>query len=330
MAPRTHIAEPKAQGLGSPGCGVAEMQRRRLLLAASEVIGQNGLDAASVGAICSYAGVSRRTFYDLFEHREACLLAALKDGVERLRRCLLDRVDAAAPWESRMRAGLMALLERLDGEPSLARMCLIEALKGSPAVLAYRRQVLDELVAEVDRGRLGCGREVEPVALTAESIVGGVLAVLHARLFEHDRPSLIAMLNPLMSMIVQPYRGSSAAKRERERPKPSSRPRTAGVLSASARVGRDPFKGLSIRLTYRTARVLEMIDAQPGASNRQVGEAAGVHDQGQISRLLHRLQRNGLIANQGGDQAKGGANAWRLTERGRAIHVTINAAQNAA
>jgi hypothetical protein len=45
---------------------------------------------------------------------------------------------------------------------------------------------------------------------------------------------------------------------------------------------------------------------------------AGVDDQGQISRLLARLERLELLRNTGGE-AQGGPNAWELTPRGQEI-----------
>ncbi len=79
----------------------------------------------------------------------------------------------------------------------------------------------------------------------------------------------------------------------------------------------DPLRELDMRLTYRTVRVLLAIDAIGGRgsppSNRQVATAAGISDQGQISKLLARLQPLGLIGNTGGDHAKGEPNAWSLT-----------------
>ena len=56
-----------------------------------------------------------------------------------------------------------------------------------------------------------------------------------------------------------------------------------------------------MRLTYRTVRVLLAIAQHPGASNRQIGEDAGVHDQGQISKLLTRLHKLGLVDNIAGE-----------------------------
>ncbi len=74
-----------------------------------------------------------------------------------------------------------------------------------------------------------------------------------------------------------------------------------------------------IRLTYRTARVLTAIAEYPGASNREVATRAGIVDQGQVSKLLGRLLRLGLIANTGDDTSRGAPNAWRLTELGERV-----------
>jgi DNA-binding MarR family transcriptional regulator len=70
------------------------------------------------------------------------------------------------------------------------------------------------------------------------------------------------------------------------------------------------------RLTYRTARVLAAIEDYPGASNREVAERAGIVDQGQISKLLSRLEARQLIEKLGEGKTRGAPNAWRLTEQG--------------
>jgi chromosome segregation and condensation protein ScpB len=74
-----------------------------------------------------------------------------------------------------------------------------------------------------------------------------------------------------------------------------------------------------MRVTYRTMRVLTVIATQPGLCNSEVGERAGVKDQGQISKLLARLARLGLVENTRRGQAKGLPNAWRLTPRGEQL-----------
>lgn len=62
---------------------------------------------------------------------------------------------------------------------------------------------------------------------------------------------------------------------------------------------------------------------QPGSSNRDIGAAAGMSDQSQISKLLNRLEGFGLIANVGEGQVKGAPNAWHLTERGEQLERSL-------
>jgi DNA-binding MarR family transcriptional regulator len=71
-----------------------------------------------------------------------------------------------------------------------------------------------------------------------------------------------------------------------------------------------------MRLTYRTVRVLTFIGEHPGASNREIAEGAGIADQGQISKLLTRLERLQLVHNIGEGQIMGSSNEWYLTDRG--------------
>jgi DNA-binding MarR family transcriptional regulator len=86
-----------------------------------------------------------------------------------------------------------------------------------------------------------------------------------------------------------------------------------------------------MRLTYRTIRVLLAIAELGGRgstdgrapSNREVAAAAGIADQGQISKLLARLQALGVVENTGGDHAKGEPNAWSLTSKGRDVAYAI-------
>jgi hypothetical protein len=135
-------------------------------------------------------------------------------------------------------------------------------------------------------------------------------------LLEPDAPPPITLLNPLMSTIVLPYLGPAPANQELQRPAPS-----APLSSPTNRtVSHDALEGVEMRVTYRTLRVLATIAESPGASNRQIADRAGVADQGQISKLLARLERLELIHNTGEGQPHGEPNAWTLTPRG--THIT--------
>jgi AcrR family transcriptional regulator len=315
------------------------MQRRRLLLAFGEVVSASGLEAATVGRVCQRAAVSRRTFYELFSDREDCLLAAFDQATERFARRIRPVFKAKAPWRERIRNALSLLLEQLDADPDMARLCIVEAPRAGHDLLERRRQVLETLATAVDEGRGQTRSGTGPPPLTAQGVVGGVLSVIHSRLIESS-PSLAAgssgngrtrlagatgtrgtgalvdLTNPLMAMIVHPYLGPAAAQKELERPAPP-------VPRNLPRNGADPFKGLPIRFTYRTARVLDTIASEPGASNRHIADTSGIADEGQMSRLLRRLEGCELVENQGEGHAKGEPNAWTLTQRGQAIQAAI-------
>ena len=66
------------------------------------------------------------------------------------------------------------------------------------------------------------------------------------------------------------------------------------------------------------AAVAELSAQGSDPNNREVSDAAGVSDQGQISKLLARLEGHGLLQNTGG-HTQGIPRAWRLTPRGEEI-----------
>ncbi|HWY19056.1 MAG TPA: TetR/AcrR family transcriptional regulator [Solirubrobacteraceae bacterium] len=310
----------------SPRVQVAGMQRSRLLSAAVATVDELGYARASVAHITARARVSRRTFYDLFENREDCLSAVLEDVLGRVEDELSGARLDGLPWRERVRTGLLTILAFFDREPVLARVCVVQALGGGPRVLADREEILARVARVLDQGRREGVRAGECPSLTAEGLVGAAFAIVYARLLRGDREPLTGLLGDLMGMIVLPYLGPAAARREQVRAVPAPAiGQTARVVRKTARVQSDPLEGIPMRLTYRTALVLERVAQNPGASNRLIGEQADVYDQGQISKLLGRLERIGLLANTGEGHAKGEPNAWRLTERGLRVTESFRA-----
>jgi AcrR family transcriptional regulator len=356
---RVRMRRPGTPGPRGGGVYVTELQRARLLDAAFAVVSEDGYRRMTARRVSGRAGVSNKTFYDLFTDREDCFLAAFDHAVDELAAVVLPAWEGEREWATAVRAGLGALLGFLDGEPALRRLVFVEALGAGPRVLARRVEVLGVLQGAVDQGRAGvkAGREL-PV-LTAEGVVGAAFGVIHTRLFQEsgwggasrpgverpahpakcalhtsdrgrrpiirDRPAppIVALLNELMAAIVLPYRGHSAAARELLRPAPEptvlvGRERLGASLTAAG-VGR---ARIPFRLTVRTHRVLcavgELAGRGSDPNNREVSDAAGVSDQGQISKLLARLEGHGLLQNTGGS-TQGIARAWRLTPRGEEI-----------
>jgi AcrR family transcriptional regulator len=325
MATRVATKVPSRRRGASPRVQVSEMQRTRLLSAAVVTVEELGWSGASVAHITARARVSRRTFYDLFENREDCLLAVLDEVVGRVERELAEARLSELSWRERIRAGLWTILCFLDREPVLARVCVAQALRGGPRVLARREQILARLADALDEGRNGeNGRACPP--LTAEGLVGAVFSIVYARSTRSERKPLADLFGELMGMLVLPYSGPAVARREQDRPVPPvPAPATSAPKTDSVPIEQDPLRDVPMRLTYRTARVLETIAERPGVSNRLVGELAGVPDQGQISKLLARLERLGLAANTGDGHSKGESNAWSLTTLGQRVTAHLGA-----
>jgi AcrR family transcriptional regulator len=262
--------------------------------------------------VIARAGVSRGAFHELFADREACLLAAFDLAVERAGARMAAAYRAQPRWRDGIRAGLAAFLGFLEDEPALGRLCVLDAIGAGEDVVRRRAHVLALLVQVVDEGRRerpAATAELQPVI--AEGAIGAVVSVIQNRLLLDDGRPLMELFGAMACMIVLPYLGPAAARRELMRPpprvwrdveRPSSRPVAGGPHGAG--------------ITYRTARVLAAIADYPGASNREIAERAGIVDQGQVSKLLARLASAELITNMGERSSRGAPNSWRLTPGG--------------
>lgn len=283
-----------------------------------EVAAERGVAHVTVADVVALAGVSRRTFYELYENIDQCLEAtielAFRRASEAVERAYLEAGDA---WQERVRAALTALLCFFDREPSTGVLLLGEWQHAGPVALRRRSGALASLVKALDEGgdasRNGRGG-LSP--LTAEALAGATCFIVGERLRDPRRGGpLTELVASLMSFIVLPYLGPAAARRELEQPARNDR---RGVR---ARPMPATHEQINMRLTYRTLKVLTAVGEHPRSSNRFISDAAGIVDQGQASKLLARLKRSGLIENVNAKAAKKGApNAWRLTVAGEQLH----------
>ncbi len=301
------------------------IQRARIVSAMVEVASEHGFLGAAVGRVVKRAGVSRRTFYDLFEGREDCFVAAFDWGVEQIAVQMAEARARESSWRDGVRASLASLLVFLDAEPQLARVCVVEALGAGTLVLQRRAAVLRELADALRSGapRVRGAGDPEPPLLTAEAVLGGGFSVIHTQLsLPGDAPPLTDLLRQLMALIVLPYLGAAAAGDELARPAPEfpAPPRSAREPGTSRRI----LERLNMRLTYRTVRCLLFVAEHPGASNRAVATGAEIADEGQASRLLMRLAGLDLLARE--LPRSGHPNAWRLTPQGEQVLQALQSA----
>jgi AcrR family transcriptional regulator len=194
---------------------VVQSQRERLLDAMIRVVAEKGYAATTIADVTKAAGVSRTTFYELFEDKEACFLDAYDSMVDRLVR----RVTAAyegqdTPWPERARVGLAALLEALAAEPELARLAFVDVGSAGPAAQRRYRAAVQRFSPLFDEGRdfAPGGRALPPN--TSRMAIGGVTGLIAEELVAGRAKQLPDLLSDALFATLMPYVGPYAAARE--------------------------------------------------------------------------------------------------------------------
>ena len=285
-----------------------------MLGAALRTVEEGGLGQLTAGKIIKRARVSRTAFYEFFSGAEDCFLAAMRDVLAEAETLLAAAYMTEEDPRRGTRAAVGALLGYCEHNRGLARAVFVELAAGGPALLELRGGTLAAAASAIDRA-LGGGGDQAPAKLAARASAGAFAELLHARLLYGPDGSLRGLRGELMAVLVMPQLGRRAACEEL-----SASPPVAGGGRAPVDAASNPFAHLGTRLTYRTVRVLIAIAELPGASNREIALHAGISDQGQISKLLRRLERLELIENHAGRRRSGGRNAWWLTELGQDVH----------
>lgn len=193
---------------------VSRSQRERLLEAAVRVVAAKGYGAMTIGDLTREAGVSRTTFYELFEDKEACFLAAYDNAVEVLMRRVVRAYESEQGWPERAAAGLAALLETLAEEPALARLSLVDIGNAGLAAQRRYRAAIQRLTPLFEEGRdfAPGGRNLP--ANTSRMAIGGVTGLVADELVADRAEQLPSLLSDVLFATLVPYIGPDAAARE--------------------------------------------------------------------------------------------------------------------
>jgi AcrR family transcriptional regulator len=167
---------------------VRASQALRILAATADVVAERGFAATTVAAIVQKAGVSTKTFYDLYRDKEEAFLgayAAVDVVITRMTTAALAHDD---PREM-MRAGLRAFLETLAAEPAFTRMLVIEAVGAGPRVLERRANAFEDFVRVLRLPLTRANAEaIDDVLLLAA--LGGINELVLQHLLEHRAQTL--------------------------------------------------------------------------------------------------------------------------------------------
>lgn len=194
---------------------VSAVQRERLLAAMLRATGELGYREVSVQDVLDRAGVSRPTFYEHFENKEACFLAAFDSVATRLRERLEAAAEDGESWRERLRLSLAELLDFVAEDPDAAMSLIVDGRAACPPALERRDELLDHFAACLDtQVRAEAPADDAPSAIAAAGIVGGIEALLYARLNRGEADDVQSLLPSLMYFAVLPYEGHEAASEE--------------------------------------------------------------------------------------------------------------------
>ena len=193
---------------------IARSQRERLLEAAVRVVAKKGYGATTVADLTREAGISRTTFYEMYEDKEACFLVAYDSVIDTLVRRITAAYEAEEGWPQRARAGLAALLDALAEEPELARLALVDVGAAGPAAQRRYRGALQRLTPFFDEGRdfAPGGRNLP--ANTSRMAIGAVAGLISDELSTGRAGRLPNLLSEVLFATLVPYIGPAAAARE--------------------------------------------------------------------------------------------------------------------
>jgi len=196
---------------------VTESQRNRIHQAMIEVVAGRGYPETRVVDVIGLAGVSRKTFYELFDSKEDCFLAAYDVLLGNLLADTADGLESkpGAPWGERMSAGLAALLRHLAEHPDEARFAIVEVLAAGPKALARRDAALRQFTGFLETGR--AETSVELPGITSLALAGGINELLYTEILHGASARLPGRLPDLMFWVSLPFLGPERAAAERER-----------------------------------------------------------------------------------------------------------------
>ncbi len=146
-------------------------QRERLIAGMITASHRHGYAGANVSQVIAIAGVSRPTFYEYFEDRDDCFIAAHREISRLLVWEIRRAVEAVAP-EQAVQAAIRALVGLAEAFPDRASMLVNESMAAGWRGLDERDRLIDRLAEVVDQARAQAPAETPTPDLPIQVVFG--------------------------------------------------------------------------------------------------------------------------------------------------------------
>jgi len=190
---------------------VAQNQRERMLLATAELVAERGYQKTTIELIAKTARVALVTFYEHFDDKEGCFLAAFDESVAAAAEVFAELLDDERPWPDQISAALEVLLEMVVAEPARAKLCIVESQAAGGVALARYQGLLESVAPKLREGRALNPRAGRLPEGLETAIAGGLAWLVHQRLVDDRVDDLKALLPEMLQVTLTPYVGEVAA-----------------------------------------------------------------------------------------------------------------------
>lgn len=188
---------------------VAAWQRQRMLSAMVAAVAEKGYTAVAVADVVQRARVSRATFYEQFDDKADCFVAAFHWCVD----TFVERLRSKNPREVPPRQRLHSILETYLGAmaefPEGARVCLVDVYAVGPTAALHRKQIqLDfmELMQHLHEDFAASGEPVnELTTFDFEAVVGAISSIATNKIAMGEAGDLPSLLAPLERFVLTHY-----------------------------------------------------------------------------------------------------------------------------
>jgi AcrR family transcriptional regulator len=163
-------------------------QRERALAAMGELVAENGYAQSTVAQIARGAGISRATFYEHFEDKQDCFLAAQRELAEQL----TDEVHGAMRDSTAVdawRATVKALVGFALREPATFNVLTHEAMIAGPRAREERDELMGALGETLEQAFAQVPDGAPAPDISAALAIGGVVRLLGVRLRRGEQSS---------------------------------------------------------------------------------------------------------------------------------------------
>ena len=120
---------------------VLDSQRTRLIRAMLDCVAERGYPATTVGDVVAAARCSRNAFYELFEDKEACYIAASDETGAQMLAALVSAAQQEESWLDALRSGTRSYLRWWVDNPQYAAAYLIDLPTAGRRALEQRDRV---------------------------------------------------------------------------------------------------------------------------------------------------------------------------------------------